>query len=322
MADLILSEKYKAFLRCTAPVEFLEGTTAAGKTTVGLFKFILRCAESEKRIHVLSGLDQGTIEKNIITKELGILDDFGGLVEYWPSGRGDDRMAHLILHTTDEDKKIYVLGYADKARWKKALGGQYGCLYIQVQNSNKENATAQIDTVQPEIRYDAFVESYAATLNMCLQGIVSPATLGIDVGKMSSAEAQREKKDITGMTRNAITDALEKVLPQVVCSMLMTYDLMHSNQAGAYEPKVTFGEYGAPDFDSRVQTIASAATASVMSVEAQVDELWGASKDDDWKRAEVQRILTERGIEDTPEPGIVESLPAGQDTDIPGNDAV
>ena len=130
MADLILSEKYKAFLRCTAPVEFLEGTTAAGKTTVGLFKFILRCAESEKRIHVLSGLDQGTIEKNIIAKELGILDDFGGLVEYWPSGRGDDRMAHLILHTTDEDKKIYVLGYADKARWKKALGGQYGCLYI------------------------------------------------------------------------------------------------------------------------------------------------------------------------------------------------
>lgn len=60
--------------------------------------------------------------------------------------------------------------------------------------------------------------------------------------------------------------------------MLMTYDLMHSNQAGAYEPKVTFGEYGAPDFDSRVQTIASAATASVMSVEAQVDELWGGEQ--------------------------------------------
>lgn len=31
---LLLSEKYKAFLKCNAPVEFLEGTTAAGKTTV------------------------------------------------------------------------------------------------------------------------------------------------------------------------------------------------------------------------------------------------------------------------------------------------
>ena len=40
---------------------------------------------------------------------------------------------------------------------------------------------------------------------MCLQGIMSPATLGIDVGKMSSADAQREKKDITGMTRNAVS---------------------------------------------------------------------------------------------------------------------
>lgn len=63
-----------------------------------------------------------------------------------------------------------------------------------MQNSNKENATAQIDTVQPEIRYDAFVESYAATLNMCLQGIVSPATLGIDVGKMSSARRSAKRK--------------------------------------------------------------------------------------------------------------------------------
>lgn len=130
MADLLLSEKYKAFLRCTAPVEFLEGTTAAGKTTVGLFKFILRCAASSKRLHVLAGLDQGTIEKNIITKELGVLDDFGDLVEYWPGGRGEDRLPHLLLHAPGGDRKIYVMGYADKARWKKALGGQYGCLYI------------------------------------------------------------------------------------------------------------------------------------------------------------------------------------------------
>ena len=57
MAELILSEKYKAFLRCSAPVEFLEGTTAAGKTTVALFKFMLRVAESPKKLHVLSGLD-------------------------------------------------------------------------------------------------------------------------------------------------------------------------------------------------------------------------------------------------------------------------
>ena len=130
MAALILSEKYKAFLRCQAPVEFLEGTTAAGKTTVGIFKFVLRVAQSPKQLHILSGLDLGTIEKNIITKDLGILDDFGALVEYNPSGKGKHSLPHILLHTAQGDKVIYVLGYDNKARWKKALGGQYGCLYI------------------------------------------------------------------------------------------------------------------------------------------------------------------------------------------------
>lgn len=130
MSELILSKKYKAFLKCGAPVEFLEGTTAAGKTTVGIFKFVLKCAQSPKKIHILSGLDLGTIEKNIINKDLGILDDFGGLVEYNPGGRGQYQLPHIVLHASAEDKIIFVLGYDNKARWKKALGGQYGCLYI------------------------------------------------------------------------------------------------------------------------------------------------------------------------------------------------
>lgn len=130
MADLILSDKYKAFLRCKAPVEFLEGTTAAGKTTVGIFKFMLRVAESPKRQHILSGLDTGTIEKNIINKELGILDIFEGLVVYNPNGRGAESLPHMVFNVGNEEKIIYVLGYDNKARWKKALGGQYGCLYV------------------------------------------------------------------------------------------------------------------------------------------------------------------------------------------------
>lgn len=130
MADLILSDKYKAFLRHDAPVEFLEGTTAAGKTTVGIFKFMLKVAESPKRIHILSGLDLGTIEKNIINKELGIKDDFGDLVNYWPGGHGEFSLPHLEFHASGGTKIVFVLGYDNKTRWKKALGGQYGCLYI------------------------------------------------------------------------------------------------------------------------------------------------------------------------------------------------
>lgn len=131
MADeLLLSPKYKAFLKHDAKVEFLEGTTFAGKTTVGIIKFMLKVADSPKKLHVLSGLDLGTIEKNIINKDLGIIDIFGSLVEYNASGKGEHSLPHIVYKTSNGIKIIYVLGYDNKSRWKKALGGQYGCVYI------------------------------------------------------------------------------------------------------------------------------------------------------------------------------------------------
>ena len=191
----------------------------------------------------------------------------------------------------------------------------FGSNYIVTNSDPHENAQSKIQTEQPDIKYDAFLSTYTATLDMCLQGIVSPATLGIDVGKMSSADAQREKKDVTGYTRNTITGVLEKVLPELVSSILKAYDVMQNQPAGDYEPAVSFGEYGAPSFDARVDVVNKAATANTMSVETQVDELWGSSKDDDWKADEVQRIKQQRGIETVDEPPKVgdELQPAGGD---------
>lgn len=153
---LLLSDKYKAFLRCDAPVEFLEGTTAAGKTTVGLFKFMLKVAESPKKLHILAADDTGAAEKNIINKDLGIMDDFGILVEYKGNGSGEYKMPHIVFHTSQGDKIIFVVGYGNKRKWKDALGGQYGCLYIDEIN------TADMDFIrEASMRCDYLI----ATLN-------------------------------------------------------------------------------------------------------------------------------------------------------------
>ncbi len=139
--QLILSDKYKAFLKHSAPVEFLEGTTAAGKTTVGIFKFMVLVAESKKKYHIIAAKDTGTAEKNIINKDLGIIDNFGILTEYNGNGTKDEKIPHILYHTSNGDKVVYVMGYGDKKKWQKALGGQYGCLYIDEIN------TADIDFV-------------------------------------------------------------------------------------------------------------------------------------------------------------------------------
>jgi hypothetical protein len=99
---------------------------------------MLYVAKSDKKDHILSGLDLGTIEKNIINVELGITDIFGDNVHYYANGCGGINLPHIKF----VDKIIYVLGYDNVARWKKVLGGQVGCVFIDEIN------IAQIDYVR------------------------------------------------------------------------------------------------------------------------------------------------------------------------------
>ena len=131
-----LSEKYIDFLSYDASAEFLEGTTFAGKTTVGVPKFMFKIAAyTGNKPSIIAGLDLGTIEKNIINSDNGLIEVFGdyaegGAIEYNPNGHGKIRLPHIVFHTPNGNKIIYVLGYDNKARWKKALGGQCFGLFI------------------------------------------------------------------------------------------------------------------------------------------------------------------------------------------------
>lgn len=131
-----LSEKYIDFLKHECSTEFLEGTTFAGKTTVGIPKFMFRVADNDSlKPSIIAGLDLGTIEKNIINADNGLIAVFGeygseGAIEYNPKGAKKITLPHIIYHTPKGNKIIYILGYDNKARWKKALGGQVFGLFI------------------------------------------------------------------------------------------------------------------------------------------------------------------------------------------------
>lgn len=132
---LQLSPKFKDFLLTETKRDYLEGTTAAGKTTVGIFKFMLMVAKSSMKYHVIAGADIGTVEKNVINSELGLIYQMDGLAEYFPKGQGKISLPHIQYDTKDGQKIIYVCGFDNKARWKKVLGSQSGCVYIDEVNT-------------------------------------------------------------------------------------------------------------------------------------------------------------------------------------------
>lgn len=165
--------------------------------------------------------------------------------------------------------------------------------FVKIGSTMAEDDKSKIDISQPEIAYAAYQASYAAWLDLVLQGIISPATLGIDLKKTDNAESQREKEKVTLYTRGQIINALYKSIPQLAVTVLMVNDIMQGNNPGEYKSSVKFGEYAAPGFDTVVETVGKAKSYGVMSTEKCVDEMYGDTMTDKEKAEEVARIKAE-----------------------------
>ncbi len=176
--------------------------------------------------------------------------------------------------------------------------------FMAVEGGMPEKGSKQIDVSQPEIAYDAYMTSYINFLDMVLQGIMSPSTLGIDLKKTDNGESQREKEKITLHVRGKIISALNKAVPDVIKAALATYGHAAGKVFEKCEPVLNFGEYASPDFDSTVETVAKARSAGTMSIEKSVEEMYGDSMSEEEKAEEVIRIKEEQGITTMESPAV------------------
>ena len=138
-----LSQKYIDFcIDLSSRADFLEGTTASGKTTIGAgVKFMLKVSSSDKKLHIIAAKTTGVAEKNILGQDNGILDIHKN-ARYFGNGDKDYKIPHIKF----EDKIILVLGYDNKDKWENVLGGQYGCVFIDEVNTADIEFVREIST--------------------------------------------------------------------------------------------------------------------------------------------------------------------------------
>lgn len=193
--DFPLSQKYIDFCNTFKDVDadFLEGTTAAGKTTVGVgVKFMRAVSRSKKKLHIIAAKTVGVAEKNIINQDNGILDIHKDAV-YKSDGDRDSKIPHIKF----EGKIIYVLGYDNKDKWKMVLGGQYGCVYIDEVN------TADIEFVRE-----------MSTRNDYLMATLNPDDPNLPIYKEFVNRARPYKKYEADVPREILSELKEPVNPK------------------------------------------------------------------------------------------------------------
>lgn len=229
----------------------------------------------------------------------GKIDSFDALDEAWSqwmdalrAGRSKEYIPESLLPRNPNNGSIVIPPNSFDNR------------YIAIGDDMSEQAQNRITLEQATIPHESYLSTYITALDLCLQGIISPSTLGIDVKKMDNAEAQREKEKTTLYTRGNLIQFVEEIMPQLVVAAVCGYQIWNGLDVEIPKVTVSFGEYANPSFEAVVETVGKAKTQGIMSIEASVDELYGDSKDTDWKAKEIARLKAEQGIQEFEEPTV------------------
>lgn len=118
-----LSQKYIDFINTTnVSAEFLEGTTASGKTTVGAgVKFMRMVSQSPKKLHAIAAKTTGKAEETIIQQDNGILDLHRNAV-YCGNGDKDYKLPHIKFEGKSSIFSVTAVGINGKWFSVRSLG--------------------------------------------------------------------------------------------------------------------------------------------------------------------------------------------------------
>lgn len=223
-------------------------------------------------------------------------DNFDALDEAWSQWVQAMRTSRPVRYIPETCIK------RDEKNGKLLKPNAFDNQFVEVAADMSERADNRITTEQPNFPSDNYNDTLITALDLALQGIISPSTLGIDVKKLDNAEAQREKEKATLYTRNNIIDAFTPMLKKLIDTVFKAYNTARRIPLENIDTDVTFGEYANPSFEAVVETLSNPHTP--MSIEAKVDEMWGDSKDKEWKKEEVKRIKEQQGIVALDEPSL------------------
>jgi hypothetical protein len=157
--------------------------------------------------------------------------------------------------------------------------------------------SGELKTTQPNLNFNQYSDEEHTILGFILTGVLSPATMGIDIAKKDNADAQREKEKITIMTRNNIIARQMKILENLYeLSLIMKSYIDNPNfiTVPQFNVSVSFDEFANPSFENQLSILGSALNSGSISPEKYIDLLWGDTLTDIEKQQELQYIKSQR----------------------------
>ena len=136
-----------------------------------------------------------------------------------------------------------------------------------------------VQVSQPQVNFTQYNEEAVQIMINCVSGVLSPATLGIDVAKKDNAEAQREKEKITIFTRNWVIRKENDILKGLFSMLLTAQNLMRDESSAPVVSKseisIKFGEFADDSYESKLRVLGDALMGGAISPDLFLDKLYG-----------------------------------------------
>ena len=130
---------------------------------------------------------------------------------------------------------------------------------------------------QPRLDTRQYSDHAMSTMLQIMNGIMSPATLGIDIAKKDNAEAQREKEKVTIFTRNTLIAREEYILRSLLNQALILCELMNKNTVSVkdYDISIKFSEFADASYENKLDALGKALAGETMSPKMYMQKLYG-----------------------------------------------
>jgi len=149
-----------------------------------------------------------------------------------------------------------------------------------------------VQVTQPQIDFTQYAAEEQNILLNIINGIMSPATLGIDIAKKDNADAQREKEKVTIFTRNTVIAEEGKTIKYIANDLLCADELMKTGKCTCkrYDVYVQYNEFADASFEAKLETTLTGLQSGAMSPEMFIEYLYGNSVSKEIKERELKYI--------------------------------
>jgi len=218
---------------------------------------------------------------SIFASKLDLFDDYD---------QTTSQLAELVRKSTPIEYFPAELLPIDKRSGEPIAPTAYDRKFITLKKSMRQDSKEQIEVKQPELRFAEIIQVGVNQLVQIFNGIISPASLGINVGADASGESIREKERVTFVTRDDIIDNEIGVVKRVLELALRIDDYMNDRAFVEDDVHVDYPDFSSPTFDKLIATLLPMWAQKAISPEKFIDLLYGdnLSKEEREKTQSVQ----------------------------------